>query len=93
MTLLNLADLPSDPIEQIMWLTGVQDQVTKELDTAYRNAYFEARLQHRLESAISAGPHARKKVLAYTRQENEKRGRTVRWGDKADPTSTAFYKQ
>jgi hypothetical protein len=89
--ILNLDDAPSDPIERIMWLSGVQEQATKELDRAFASAYFEARIQHRLEAAVSAGPFARKRVLAYTRAENERRGRTVRWGDKADPTSTAYY--
>lgn len=88
--ILNLSDMPHDPIERIMWLSGVQEQVEKELDAAFGAAYYTARLQRRLDTAVSAGPHARKKVLAYTRRENQKRGRSVRWGDGADPTSTAF---
>lgn len=88
--LLNLSDAPADPIERILWLSGVKEQAAKELDEAFASAYFDARLQRRLDIAISAGPHARKRVLAYTRQENQKRGRTVRWGDGADPTSTAY---
>jgi hypothetical protein len=28
--------------------------------------------------------------LAWTRQENERRGRVVRWGDGLDPTSSAY---
>jgi hypothetical protein len=39
---------------------------------------------------VSAGPYARKRVLAMTRRENRRRGRSVRWGDGADPTSTAY---
>jgi len=88
--LLNLADAPTDPIERLMWLSGVKEQAAKELDDAFAIAYFEARLQRRLDSAIAAGPYARKRVLRYTRQENQKRGRTVRWQDGADPTSTAY---
>lgn len=88
--LLNLNDAPEDPIERIMWLTGVKEQATAELDAAFGAAYFAARLEHRLDTAIKAGPFARKRVLAYTRKENQKRGRTIRWGDGADPTSTAY---
>lgn len=88
--LLRLDDAPKDPIERIIWLSGVKEQAAKELDEAFAEAFFEARLQHRLETAITAGPYARKRVLAYTRAENQKRGRTVRWGDKADTTSTAY---
>lgn len=90
MSLLNLDDAPKDPIERVMYLSGVKEQAAKELDEAFAVAYFEARLQRRLDTAITAGPYARKRVLAYTRQENQRRGRTVRWGDKADPTSTAY---
>lgn len=88
--LLNLDDAPTDPIERLMWLSGVKEQAAAELDDAFAVAYFEARLQGRLEVAISAGPWARKRALRYTRQENQKRGRTVRWGDHLDPTSTAY---
>lgn len=88
--LLNLDDLPRDPIERVMWLSGVKEQVEKELDAAFGAAYFEARLQRRLPTAITAGPHAKKRVLAYTRRENQRRGRSVRWGDGLDPSSTAY---
>ena len=90
MPLLNLDDAPRDPIERIMWLSGVMAQAKQELDAELGAAYFEARLQRRLDDAVSAGPYARKTVLALTRRENEKRGRTVRWADGADPTSTAY---
>ena len=88
--ILNLDEAPKDPVERVMWLSGVNEQVRKELDDAFAEAYFEARLQRRLDAVIAAGPHARKRVLAFTRHENQRRGRTVRWGDKADPTSTAY---
>lgn len=88
--ILNLGDAPTDPIERLQWLTGAKEQFKIELDAALAEAYFTARLEQRLESAIEAGPYARKRVLAYTRQENQKRGRTVRWGDHLDPTSTAY---
>jgi hypothetical protein len=89
-TILNLDAAPADPIERIMWLSGVMEQAKAELDAAFAEAYFEARFQGNLETAIKAGPYARKRVLAYTRQENQRRGRVVRWGDGADPTSTAY---
>lgn len=88
--LLNLQDAPEDPVARLAWLTGVREQVHRELETEYETAYFNARLQGVLESAIKAGPYARKRVLAYTRRANQRRGRTVRWNDGADPTSTAY---
>lgn len=90
MTLLNLDNLPDDPIEAVVWLGGVAEQVRKELDLAFGQAYFDARLQGQLNAAILAGPYAKKRVLAYTRAENERRGRLVRWGDGVDVTSTAY---
>jgi hypothetical protein len=92
-SLLNLDDAPRDPIERLLYLSGVREQVGKELDEAFGSAYFEARLQDRLEAAIAAGPYARKRVLAYSRAENQRRGRTVRWNDGHDPTSTAYYRR
>jgi hypothetical protein len=88
--ILNLSEAPKDPIERLLYLSGVNEQVRKELDAAFAEAYFEARLQRRLDAAVAAGPYARKRVLAYTRHENQKRGRSVRWGDGADATSTAY---
>lgn len=88
--ILNLDEAPKDPIERVLWLSGVNEQVRKELDDAFAEAYFEARLQRRLDSALAAGPYAKKRVLAYTRHENQRRGRTVRWGDGLDSTSTAY---
>ena len=90
MNILNLDEAPKDPIEKIMWLSGVREQAARELDAAFAEAYFEARLQRRLETAIAAGPYAKKRVLAYTRHENQRRGRAVRWGDGLDPTSTTY---
>ena len=88
--ILNLAGAPRDPLERIMWLSGVNDAVKRELDEAFGRAYYEARLKGQLDAAVNVGPHARKRVLAFTRAENERRGRTIRWGDRADPTSSAY---
>lgn len=87
MNLLSLSDAPDDPVERLMWLTGARETLDRELLQAFGEAYFNARLEGRLEAAIAAGPYARKRVLAFTRHENERRGRTVRWGDDADPLS------
>lgn len=90
--LLNLDDMPTDPIERVLWLSGVNEQVRRELDHAFEEAYFEARLQRRLEAAVTAGPYAMKRALAFTRHANERRGRPIRWGDGLDATSTSYKK-
>lgn len=90
MSILRLDDAPTDPIQRLWWLSGVREQVAKELDEEFARTYFNARLQGNLEAAIKAGPFARKRVLAFTRAENQRQGRVVRWGDQADPTSTAY---
>ena len=90
MTILNLRDAPRDAVERIIWLDGVMEQVRLELDDAYAEAYFEARIQRRFEDALRAGRASKKRALAWTRRRNEQTGRTVRWGDRQDPTSTAY---
>lgn len=81
MTLLNLTEAPTDPIERLLWLSGVQKQVTLELDAEFEEAYFNARFTGRLQAALDLGLHARKRVIAYTRKGNERRARMIRWGD------------
>ena len=88
--ILNLSAAPRDVIERIIWLDGVQEAVDLELADAYEEAYFEARLQRRLDVAVEVGRASRKRALAWTRRRNERTGRTVRWNDGADPTSTAY---
>jgi hypothetical protein len=57
-------------------------QAQDELDAELRRAYFDARLSGRLDAALRLGLHSRKKVMAYTRAENEVRGRAIKhWGD------------
>ena len=88
--ILRLDDAPESPIERLMWLSGVMEEVKTELDAEFSRAYYEARLQRQFEPALSLGLHSRKKALSFTRRENEKRGRQVRWSDGLDPTSTAY---
>ena len=79
--LVNFDECPTDPIEALMWLSGVKEQVTKELNTAWQHAYYEARITQRFDTALNLGYHSRKRALAFTRAENELRGRSVHWGD------------
>lgn len=88
--ILNLSSAPKDPIERIIWLDGVADAVRRELYEAYSEAYFNARLQRRFDTALEVGKTSRKRALAMTRRHNERTGRSVRWADRLDPTSTAF---
>lgn len=80
-TLLDLSGAPAEPIERLMWLSGVMDKAKAELDREFASTYFQARFQGQLDAALSLGLHSRKKVLAYTRKANEAAGRMVRWGD------------
>lgn len=79
--ILNLRGAPTDPIERLVWLGGVNDAVKKELDDQFQEAYFWARFSGRLDAALALGLHSRKRVMAYTRAENESRARMIRWGD------------
>lgn len=81
--MLDLSGAPTEPIERLLWLSGVREQVTDELDREYGKAYFNARLQGPdvFDTALDLHLHSRKRIMAYTRSENERRGRPLRWGD------------
>lgn len=79
--ILNLRNAPDDPIERLVWLGGVKDQVEAEMNAQWSEAYFWARFTGRLDAALALGIHSRKRVMAYTRAENEHRARMIRWGD------------
>lgn len=89
-SILNLSNRPSDPVEAVVWLDGVLEAVQRDLDAAYEEAYFQARLQGRFEAAVEVGRTSRKRALAFTRRRNEATGRQIRWGDGADPASSAY---
>lgn len=82
--------MPEDPVERIFWLDGVEAHVQSQLEVAYADAYAAARLEGRFESALRVGKMGRTKALRLTRKWNESRGRSVRWADGFDPTSTAY---
>lgn len=88
--ILNTESMPEDAIERIIWLDGVKAAVANDLERLYEDAYFEARLTGRLDAALKVGVSSRKRVLAWTRKGNERRGRSIRWSDGCDPTSTAY---
>lgn len=81
-TYLDLSDAPLDPIKRIMWLGGMNEAIKRELDAAFAEAYYMARLRKQLDAAHAVGLHSHKAIMAFTRRENERRGRMVRWGDK-----------
>lgn len=79
--ILDLSPMPDDPIERLLWLSGVKEAVAAQMDSVWQDAYFDARLSGRLDTALDLGLHSRKRVMAWTRAGNEARGRMVRWGD------------
>lgn len=82
MQIIDLSQAPTDPIQRIVWLGGVQAAVKKEVDTAFQEAYFDARIKGMLGEAISLAIHSRKRIMAWTRHANEARGRVIRhWND------------
>jgi len=79
--ILNLAEAPSDTLERLLWLSGVAEEAKRELDAEFQRTYFDARLEQRFAAALGLSLHPRRKILAWTRAENEARGRGIRWGD------------
>jgi hypothetical protein len=80
--ILDLTEAPREPLRRLMWLSGVMDEVATELNSEYQRAYFDLRLEGRLDEAIDLRLHSPKRVMAFTRAENESRGRLIRWGDR-----------
>lgn len=80
--LLDLEGAPSDPIERLIWLSGVKEAVDAEMAEHWSEAYFWARFTNRLDAALDLHLHSRKRVMAFTRRHNERvTGRQVRWND------------
>jgi len=88
--ILNLSKAPKDPVKRIVWLAGVQARVREELDRELSAAYFDVRMRGQLDEVLSLGYHSKKQALAWSRKENDRRGRVVRWGDGKDRTSSAY---
>lgn len=81
MLTLDFSDAPKDPIERLVWLSGVQAAVDRDLNAEYQRTYYDARQTGRFDTALRLRFHSRKKALAFTRAENERRGRGWKWGD------------
>lgn len=79
--MIDFSDAPDDALERIAWLGGVMDRAKAEVDAQFAEAYAQARLTGRLESAINLRLHSPKRILAFTRSFNEAAGRQIRWGD------------
>jgi hypothetical protein len=72
---------PHDPLERVKFLLDARREIDAQLWVMVEDAYFEARLQQRLDEALALGLHSRKVIMASTRHANERRGRQVRWND------------
>lgn len=79
---IDLSDAPKDAIERLVWLGGAKDVFDREVNAAFQQAYFEARQTGRLDAAEALRLHSHKRIMAFTRAENERRGRMWRWGDR-----------
>lgn len=78
---IDFSDAPKDPVERLIWLSGARDAFDAQIEPLWQRAYFEARQTGRLDAALHLGHHSRKRVMAYTRAENERTGRQWKWGD------------
>lgn len=79
--LIDFSKAPKDPLERLVWLSGSREVFERQVNDMWQDAYFEARLTGRFDSALRLKLHSRKRALAFTRAENERRGRPMRWGD------------
>jgi len=73
--------MPRDPVERLVWLSGAKEAFDAQVNAQWQTAYYEARLTGRFAAALGLRLHSRKRALAWTRAENERRGRATHWGD------------
>ena len=78
---IDFSDAPHDPVERLLWLSGAKEAFDAQVTSLWQTTYFEARLSGRFSAALDLNLHSRKRALAFTRAENERRGRPMRWGD------------
>lgn len=90
MSILNLGDMPDDPAQKLLWLSGVKQAVQTELDEEFASVYAQLRREGRLAWAIGVGLHGKKRILALTRQWNRSQASMYRWNDGLDRTSTVY---
>jgi hypothetical protein len=79
--LLDFSEMPHDPIEKLIWLSGAREAFETQVNAQWQVAYYEARLTGRFSTALNLKLHSKKRALAWTRAENERRGRATYWGD------------
>jgi hypothetical protein len=82
MNYIDFSTAPTDPIQRLAWMGGLNQALRTEVEAEFQRTYFEARIQGTLGPAIDLKLHSKKRVVAMTRHENEARGRAVsNWGD------------
>lgn len=89
-TILDLRRAPTDPYERMVWLTGVEAAVARELEAERQRLAYEIRLSGGMETLLSLGLYPRTRILRWTRAENRRRGGNLRWGDGLDAKSSAY---
>lgn len=77
----NFDAAPTDPVERLLWLSGAREAFEAQLNAEWQRSYFDCRRTGRLDTAMSLGLHSRKRIMAFTRHENELRGRMIKWND------------
>lgn len=78
---IDFGEAPRDPVERLVWLSGARSAFDTQVHAEWQRAYYEARLSGRFDSALRLRLHSKKRALAFTRAENESRGRAMRWND------------
>jgi len=86
--ILNMSEAPKDPIQRLVWMTGVKQQVQDEIDSECETLYSRLRMEGRFDAVLAARLHSKGRALALTRRAN--RARQIRWDDGLDPTSSAY---
>lgn len=80
--LIDMSEAPENPVERLVWLDGIDQVLRREVNRAWQEAYFRARLEGVFDRALDLHLHTPRRAVAWTRHENEARGRVItRWND------------
>lgn len=88
--ILDMSEAPKDPVQRLIWMTGVKQQVQDEIDMECESIYTRLRMEGRFDVVLAVGLHAKGRALALTRRAN--RARQIRWDDGLDPTSSQYQR-
>jgi len=84
-----MAKTTETPVSELAELAAERRRVLADIDARMVPHLVQARLERCFPEAVKASGLSATAALRLTREYNERAGRSIRWSDGLDPTSTA----